>query len=231
MHLDFNIKLNSQLYLRDPESTDLGKEIIASSIKLIYNLGYEQFTFKKLAAEITCTEATIYRYFENKHKLLIYLIDCYWAFMEFQIVFKTNNVVSPKEKINTIIDLLVWEDNSELHFSKLDQKALYYIAIAESNKTYLSKGVDENNKDALYQPYKDLCKRIADIFMEYKPGFTYPKSLASSLVEMSHLQYYFMQHLPRLCDFEEKKSPKEIEKFLAHFVFGTLDYGGGEKLI
>ena len=75
MQLDFKIKLNEKLYLRDPEGTEIGKQIIRQGVKMISEIGYEQFTFKKLATEINSTEATVYRYFENKHKMLIYLLD------------------------------------------------------------------------------------------------------------------------------------------------------------
>ena len=186
-------------------------------------MGYETFTFKKLAKEIPTTEATIYRYFENKHKLLIYLVDWYWAFIEFQVVFNLNNIQDPKQKIRKIIDLLVWEDNSNSFLSWLDPKDLYYLVIAEGSKTYLSKEVDDNNKEMLYKPYKDLCSLIAKVFMEYKPTFKYSHTLASTLVETSHFQYFFMHHLPKLCDFSESKDPKELEGFLESLVFGTMD--------
>ena len=165
VQLDFKIKLNSKLYLRDPEGTEVGKQIVRTSVIMISEMGYEQFTFKKLALEINSTEATVYRYFENKHKVLIYLLDWYWTFIEFQVIFQLNNINSPKEKIKKIIDILVWEDNAATTFTELDLQALYYIAIAEGSKTYLSKDVDENNKEMLYKPFKDLCARVASIFI------------------------------------------------------------------
>ena len=63
--MDFQVsfKVNEKLYLRDPESSDLAKMIVKSSIDLIYEIGFEQFTFKKLALEIQTTEASVYRYF------------------------------------------------------------------------------------------------------------------------------------------------------------------------
>lgn len=223
MQVDFKVKMNANLYLRDPEGTDIGKQIIKTAVQMIVDLGYEQFTFKKLAIEMNSTEATVYRYFENKHKLLIYLIDWYWSFIEFQVIFQLNNVKSPEERIKKLIDILVWEDNASAVFSELDQEALFYIAIAEGSKTYLSKDVDENNKELLYKPYKDLCARIALLFKEYNPKYKYPASLASTLVETAHMQYYFMQHLPRLSDFSKKKNPKDIEGYLEHIVFGALN--------
>jgi AcrR family transcriptional regulator len=222
MQIGFQVKMNKALYLRDPETSGLGKQMIRKAIALINEIGYENFTFKKLAAAIPTTEASVYRYFENKHKLLIYLVDLYWAFVEFQVIFKLNNIQSTEEKIKKIIDLLVWEDNEEQNILDIDQKTLYYIAIAEGSKAYLSKNIDELNKEMLFKPYKDLCSIIAKVFLEYKPDYPYAKTLASSLVEMSHFQYYFMHHLPRLCDFSEKKDPKELEAFLEHFVFQSL---------
>ena len=223
MQVDFKVKMNEKLYLKNPESTDVGKLIIQNAVTMIAGLGYEQFTFKKLAIEIGSTEATVYRYFENKHKLLIYIIDWYWAFIEFQVIFQLNNIISPTEKIKKLIDILVWEDNAKSVFSELDQQTLYYIAIAEGSKTYLSKEVDNHNKDFLFKPYKDLCTRIATLFNEYNPAYKYPSSLASTLVETAHMQYYFMRHFPRLVDYSKKKNPKEIEVFLEHLVFGALN--------
>lgn len=224
--MQFKPTLSQRLFLRDPENSEVGKQIVRAAIKLLQELGYEYFTFKKLALEIKSTEATVYRYFEKKHKLLIYLIDWYWAFMEFQIIFHTNNLVNPSDKIRKAIDLLIWEDNVNSIYCELDQQALYYIAIAEGSKTYLSKEVNENNKEMLYKPYKDLCTTLANIFIAYNPAYQYPNSLASSIIEMSHYQYYFMHHLPRLCDFSANKNPKEIEVFLEGIVFGTLGKQG-----
>ena len=81
MNIDFNPSLNDRLFLKNPQSTELGKKIIKEAISLIASIGYEQFTFKKLAIEIETTEATIYRYFVNKHKLLIYLVNWYWNYL------------------------------------------------------------------------------------------------------------------------------------------------------
>lgn len=222
MNIDFNPSLNDRLFLKNPQGTELGKKIIRESITLMADIGYEQFTFKKLAAEIQTTEATIYRYFVNKHKLLIYLVSWYWNYLEFQMIVQLSNLSDPADKIRKVIDILVWEDNLEIDFGAFDHKALYYITIAEGNKTFLSKDVDENNKDMLYKPFKDLAGRIAGVFSEYNPSYKYPNTLASSVIDLSHLQHYFMHHLPRLSDFAKKKRPKDIEAFLEDLVFKTL---------
>ena len=52
MKLEVQIKMNPSLYLRDPEQSELGKNIIKFSIELIHKFGFESFTFKKLALKM-----------------------------------------------------------------------------------------------------------------------------------------------------------------------------------
>ena len=66
MIAQLQLQLNPSLYLRDPQASDLGQRIISESIHLIDEIGFEAFTFKKLSIRIHSTEASIYRYFENK---------------------------------------------------------------------------------------------------------------------------------------------------------------------
>jgi AcrR family transcriptional regulator len=84
--------MNEKLFVRNPEQTELGRKIIEFSIRLIHENGFEAFTFKKLAEVIGSTEAGIYRYFENKHRILIYLTAWYWSWLEFRVTFHQNNV-------------------------------------------------------------------------------------------------------------------------------------------
>lgn len=82
-------KLNEKLYVRDPQSTPLGQKIVQKSIEMIDSMGLEQFTFKKLATEVHSTEPSIYRYFENKHRLLHYLTAWYWSWMDYRLDLAT----------------------------------------------------------------------------------------------------------------------------------------------
>ena len=102
MEYQFKLKMNERLFLRNPEETVLGRKILKHSVELIYKLGFEVFTFKKLAEEIGSTETGIYRYFENKHKLLIYITAWYFGWIEFQINFQTNNIKDHKVKLQKI---------------------------------------------------------------------------------------------------------------------------------
>jgi AcrR family transcriptional regulator len=75
---DVSIKVNENVYLKNPENSDLGRKILSSSIDLIDDIGFEKFTFGKLAKLIKTSEASIYRYFDSKHKLLLYFASWYW---------------------------------------------------------------------------------------------------------------------------------------------------------
>lgn len=223
MELHLQMKMNPKLYLRDPEQSVLGRRIIEHSISMIHKLGFEDFTFKKLAAETGTTEASIYRYFENKHRLLTYIIAWFWTWLEYQVVYHTNNLTSPKEKIHIIIQLLAFNLKDEITFQHIDKDLLYQIAVTEGSKPYLTKHVNKDNKDRLFKPYKDLCGRIAQVFQEYNPKYKYPRSLSSTLLEMAHYQFFFKHHLPSLTDFANEKDDNSIIEFLEHLAFSALD--------
>lgn len=222
MKLHVHIKMNEELYLRNPEGSELGKKIIQYSIQMINKNGFEAFTFKKLADEISSTEASVYRYFENKHRLLIYIVAWYWSWLEFQISYETNNIVDPTLKLKKIIKLLastVEDDDTTIY---INESLLHQIVISEGSKVYLTKHVGEDNKHHFFKPYKQLCAAIGSIISECNPDYKYPRSLATTIIETAHFHNYFMVHLPLLTDFGENKNEAEIVSFLESVVFSSL---------
>ena len=141
--------MNDKLFLRDPEQSELGKKIILHSIELIHQNGFEAFTFKKLATLIGTTEAGIYRYFENKHRLLIYLTAWYWSWLEYQVAFNINNIKDPTVKLKRVIKLLATTVENDSNTLYVDESILHQIIITEGTKAYLNKRVSEDNKDHL----------------------------------------------------------------------------------
>jgi len=221
MKIRLKMDMNTGLYLRNPEDTELGKKILEHSVRLIHNIGFEAFTFKKLAEAIGTTEAGIYRYFENKHKLLIYITAWYFGWLGFQIKFQTNNLIDPKVKLQRIMALLTAPIEDDEQTSYIDESLLHPLIVAEGSKTYLTKQVGENNKQLFFQPYKDLCTIIGNVILECKPDYKYPKALASTIIEVAHFQNFFMYNLPALIDFS-KSSEEEIIEFLNDLVFNSL---------
>ncbi len=223
MKLEVQIKMNPSLYLRDPEQSELGKNIIKYSIELIHKNGFEAFTFKKLAEAIGTTEAGVYRYFENKHNLLVYIISWYWGWLEFQIGYQTKNVTNPVSKLKKVITILANTVEDDIMTGHVDESILHQILISEGSKAYLTKQVNQDNKQEYFKPYKDLCNKVGDIILECNAKYKYPHSLASTIVEVAHLQNFFMQNLPSLTDFSKSKNEDQIITFLNDLVFSSIE--------
>jgi AcrR family transcriptional regulator len=218
--LHLQIMISPELYTKNPDSSDLGKKIVSKSISMIDDLGFENFTFKKLGIEIGSNESSIYRYFESKHALLIYLINWYWSWIEYKIVFATLNINSPIEKLEKAIKILteeVVEDNS---FSYINEVILTKIIISESSKAYHTKEVDKENEKGFYKTYKNVVERVSSLVLEINPTFEYPHMLVSTVIEGAHHQRYFSKHLPSLTDFEEGKN--NIACFYNDLVFKII---------
>ncbi len=192
--------LNEHLFLKDPLTSDLGIKILSASIELIDDIGYEAFTFRKLAQKISSTEASIYRYFENKYKILLYLSAWYWNWMEYRLSFRLANIVSAQKRLDIAIDVLTEPITVDSAFSHINEVKLNRIIIGESSKCYLSKGVDDENELGVFIAYKRLVQRVGEIIIEINSRYKYPNMLISTLIEGAHLQRFFADHLPKLTD-------------------------------
>ena len=93
------LRVDEKLFLRDPTSTELGERIVEHGILMLDELGYEQFTFRKLAERLGTAEPSIYRYFRSKHGLLLYLTAWYWTWVEYRLMLSTANVVSADDRL------------------------------------------------------------------------------------------------------------------------------------
>jgi AcrR family transcriptional regulator len=144
-NLDVRININPTLYSKDPESSELGKHIVCKSIEMINSMGFEAFTFKKLGEAIGSNESSVYRYFANKHTLLIYLVNWYWSWMDYKIVLQTANINDPKEKIKLSVELISADIKQDSDFSFINEILLNKIIIMESSKAYHNKDIDSEN--------------------------------------------------------------------------------------
>jgi AcrR family transcriptional regulator len=223
MNFEVNFEINQKIYLKNPENSQIGKIMVKKAIELIYELGFEQFNFKKLANEINCTEATIYRYFENKHRILLYILNWYWFYMDFLINIKIENISSKREKIKIIINLLTSDlahDNSSFSYNK---NYICKIIIRESSKAYLIKNIALMNEEEMFHPYKNLCAKIASIISDYNPTYPYPRSLSSTIIECAHQQEFFSVNLPKLTDITIDTAENYTIKYIENLIFKILD--------
>ena len=216
---NFKIQVNPKIFVKDPETSILGKKIIEHSILLIEEIGFENFTFKKLGDKISSNESSIYRYFENKHKLMLYLSSWYWSWMEYKLVFTTSNVIDSEEKLNraiTIITEKIVDDQATEH---INESVLNKIIITEFTKTLQTKEIDQENKEGFFLIYKRIINRIVTYITEVNPEYPFAKSLASNIVEGSLHQHFLKQHIDTITDCNETISPSD---FYIHLVQNVL---------
>jgi AcrR family transcriptional regulator len=204
------ISVNAKLYVKNPETSELGKKIIENSIVLIHEIGFENFTFKKLGERINSNESSIYRYFENKHKLLVYLSSYYWSWMEYRLVFATNNIQDPFEKLKKAITIVTEKIEDDFDTEFIDEAVLNTIIIQEFTKSLHTKEVDEENKQGYFLIYKRLINRIIEMVSDVNPDYPYAKSLVSSIVEGSLHQHFLMNHLKTITNCNDDIKPTDF---------------------
>lgn len=220
-HLLSNLKIevNSNLYVKDPESSVLGKKIVEQSILMINEAGFEHFTFRKLGMEIGSNESSIYRYFENKHKLLLYLTSWYWGWIEYQLVFATTNIPDPVSKLEIAVEVLTRSVEKDSGISHIDEVVLNKVVVNEYSKSYLTKEVDAENKEGFFAIYNRLILRLKQMITTVAPDYSFPSSLASTVVEGALHQHFLKEHFSALTECGEKFSPSD---FFKNLIFSTL---------
>lgn len=217
----FFIEVNSNLYLKDPSSSNLGKEIVFQGISLMDEIGFEKFTFKKLAIQIETTEATVYRYFENKHLFLVYVTNYYWQLMGNMLVYETSNLTNSKQRIEKLITLIckTFDKGQMCHWVELSN--LQKLVMHEASKTYLTTDVDQENKAGYFAAYKEFVEISSQIILAHKSDFEYAHALVSTMLESVWQQRFFAEHLPKLTD--NLKTDAQLEAFCNKLCFGMLE--------
>jgi AcrR family transcriptional regulator len=207
---NIQIKVNEKIYVKDPETSTLGKKIIKESILLIDEIGFDNFTFKKLGEKIGSNESSIYRYFENKHKLLLYLSSWYWSWIEYKLFFATTNIEDPLEKLKKGITVVTEKINDDDATEHINEETLNKIIISEFTKTLHTKEIDEENKEGFFLIYKRVISRIINLINNVNPDYPFAKSLASTIIEGALHQHFLSNHLKTITNCDENVSPTDF---------------------
>jgi len=200
------ISVPEKIYIKDPETSELGKKIIENGILLINEIGFESFTFKKLGLKIGSNESSIYRYFESKHKFLLYLTSWYWVWLEYQLVIETFSISDKQEKLEKAISVITKPVEKDTNFSHINETLLHKIIVNESSKSYLTKEVKDENKKGYFEVYKRLIFRIEKMILDIEPSYVYAISLASTIVEGSLHQHFLKEYFPSITNLGENKT-------------------------
>lgn len=215
----FKITVPNKIFIKDPESSKLGKNIVSHGIELINEIGFEAFTFKKLGQKIGSNESSIYRYFESKHKFLLYLSSWYWAWIEYQLVFETHNISNKEERLTKAIRVLTRIIKEDSKYSHINEITLSKIIINENSKSFLTKEVDTENKEGYFEVYKRLTHRLKEIIEEYNPKYKYASSLASTIIDGALHQHFLIDHFKSITDCSKQKTPSD---FFINLAINTL---------
>jgi AcrR family transcriptional regulator len=216
------LRVDEKLFVKDPTSTDLGERIVEHAILMLDEIGYEAFTFRKLAERVGTTEATIYRYFKSKHRLLLYLTAWYWSWMEHRLLIVTANIPTATDRLRAALQELTQPIIEDASTPRIDETALYRVVVAESAKTFLHPDVDIENREGLFLSYKRLCRTVANLIVAVNPEYRYALALVSTVVESSHLQKFFAEHLPRLTEVRHAEADRSTTAFLTELVFKAI---------
>lgn len=216
------LQVDGKLFTKDPASTRLGRDIVDHGIRLLDEIGYEEFTFRKLADRIGTTEASVYRYFRSKHLFLLYLTSYYWSWLEYRIGLATRNIASAEERLRLALRELTQPILDDAATPDVSESALYRVVSTEASKTYLQRAVDAENREGLFRSYKRLCRRVADLIVEINPRYAYPVALISTVVESAHRQKYFAEHLPSLTEVTLPSRDRSTTEFLTELVFTAI---------
>ncbi|MCB0319146.1 MAG: TetR/AcrR family transcriptional regulator, partial [Bdellovibrionales bacterium] len=212
------------LFIRDPMETSLGRKIVDHGIKLVDSIGFEEFTFKKLATKINSTEASMYRYFESKQKFVGYLLSWYWLWLNYLVEIKTQNVSDDKKRFEILIETLtqsVQDDPATVH---IDEAALHRIVVRESAKAYSLKQISQKERRGLHLAYEKFINSAAQISKGINSKYKFHKSLMVSIVEIVHQQLFAINYFPETTEIKAKKSDySELIKFICDLSFKTLE--------
>lgn len=216
---NINIPVSHEIFIKDPISSALGKRILTESLALIEARGMEAFNFKMLSRDVECTEAAIYRYFENKNKLLLYFINWYWGWLEHNLVYSTANLESPEDKVKMAINLVV-EGPIYLENLYLNISSLKKVVMQESNKSFMSKELKSNVKSSMLHQFYDFSERFKDLIIQYKPNYPFPKVVVSTLIWSSNLNAFSKLYMADLI--EDNFNGQNKLDFYYNMVFNSL---------
>lgn len=220
--LNMDVQVRERVFTKDPSGTELGHRILRTSIELIDALGFEAFTMAKLAKALGTAEASVYRYFANKHRLLVYLVDWYWAWREIKLAFDTANIADKRERLERGVRSVSSPITERGRHEYVDLQALYRIAVNESAKAWFTKEVAAGDSDGHFGSFIRLSHRLRDLILDAKPGHPHAHDLAALVLEGNGSLRFFHENLPALFG-KAAKGKDAVTDLLVHLVLTSID--------
>lgn len=227
------VRVDEKLYLKNPEETPLGRKIVAQSVVLIDELGFEKFTVKKLAQRIQSTEASIYRYFESKHHLMNYLSAWYWGWVDMRIQLATMNVSEARHRLRLALEAMAASVENDPDVPHIDESILHRIVVSDSGRAQAAyKQVDSAHYLAVTKAFEAVCDRLTGLIRDVRPDFRYPRALTLTLVSTTHRQHFYATHRPDATDVKvDNRDTADLATFLDLLASSVLTIPESEEFI
>jgi AcrR family transcriptional regulator len=169
--------------------------------------GFDAFTLKRLAHNLQTTESSVYRYFDNKHRLLVYHIKSYWEWLNEQVNIQCyNNKLHGRKALETTFEIMCFPQANNWPREGVSYDCMHKILTHQSVKAYFSSYVDLENKDGAHQALKALVHIMSGWLREEVPDFEFPKSLINTLLTSVMMQPFYAEHLPSLTELPSPNS-------------------------
>ena len=193
--------------------------ILQSARELIAEGGFKDAQVQAIADKSGVSSGLVYRYFENKHKLLVYLSSWYWSWIEYRLVFGTMNINESEKKLLKAITIVTEKIEDDLTTAHINESILSKIIIAEFSKTLHTKEVDEENKEGFFLIYKRVIQRLASFILEVQAEYPFAKCLASTIVEGALHQHYLRLHFKTITECNDSITPTDFYCHLTSQLF------------
>ena len=89
-------------------------------------------------------------------------------------------------------------------------KILNKIIINENSKSYLTKEVDQENREGFFIVYKRIVHRLREMILAVNPNYKFATSLASTVIEASLHQHFLKDHFSSITDCNSDEDPTEF---------------------
>ena len=214
------VEVPSHLFIRDPLDTPLGKRVVTGAIQLIDEGGFETFTFKKLASEVKTTEASVYRYFANKHQLLSYLVHWYWGWLALRYRLQTTGHYEAVRRLRIALSVLCEGNQRDDSIAHVNEATLHRIVLTHAAKARV-KTTEKNLPSPLHgmQTFADI---LLGLIKEISPTYKNPRALSLAVIGAARQLLRVVETENEMLEPRFSKDTTEVVNFLEQFVLGMI---------
>lgn len=214
----FELHIPDAVFVKNPRESELGMKILHKGTEMLAKEGIDSFNFKKLAIAIQTTEASAYRYFDNKHKFLLYVINIYYGWMEYSIAVAEYEEKKTENKIKRAIESIIAPNHmpvDNVEFAKNIRK----VAIQEGVKLHFNLHIKDEIKNGSMTCYSRLTQRLSGLIRNIAPHYQFSEPLANLVIESVFHQLFQIGIMSKS---DVVKHEKKIQLFLTQLIQQTI---------